>query len=460
MNSINFLQVMQDCYINELKIILEEGVKNHTWQEVKNLSNDVNRHRGYLNLLCRKYFINWLEEVLNVSSTETEDILDNLSIWEFVNGSVINVNNNRLVLIPTETQDKVSVSIPEEWLKIPDWVGSYYVIVGVDLDDNYLDFWGYVSYENVKERGELDSLNHVINLLYEDLETDLSLLALEYEYGWESIPQVSPLAVLSSQAKEDLMTTLQNSLFPRLSVDFNLWLSLIDDFSFRHQLYLSRQSISLSRLLKGNTENILSKGWQNLKDFMENHFKINDNLNFSPAFRSIAQQEGLNILLNNNNQEILEIIKSINNWQITDDLKTNLIDILVNFINHSDNEEIIWHSAFALQYVEKNHPLCPQFYGKLIDFEEDNKLRLIINILPKKHKQLNIFVRILSLNNNLYLPAGLCLEILDENDDIFQQIISDKEDNIIQYKFWGNEGEKFKIRVSINEEMIEETFQI
>ncbi len=458
MNTINF---MQDCYINELKIILDDGVKHHALQEVKNLSNDVTRHRGYLNLLCRKYFINWLQGVLNISLTETKNLIDNLSIWEFVNGNVINVNNNRLVLIPTESQDKISVTIPEEWLKISEWVGSYYVIIGVNLEENYLDFWGYISYEDLKERGELDSLNHVINLPYEDLETDLSLLALEYEYGWENIPKVSPLAVLSSQAKQDLMTTLENSLFPRLTVDFNIWLSLIDDFSFRHQLYLSRQSISLSRLLKDKTENILSKGWQNIKEFMENNFNINDNLNLSPAFRSISQQEGLNILLENNNDEkILEVIKTIYHWQITKDLRTNLIDILVNFINHSDNEEIIWHSAFGLQYLNENHPLSPQGYGKFLDFDEDNKYSLMINILPRNNEQLNIFVRILSLDSNVYLPEGLYLEILDENDTIFQQIISNKEDSIIQYKFWGNQGEKFKIKVLFGDWMIEDTFQV
>lgn len=458
MNTINFTQ---DCYINELKIILEDEIKHHTWQEVKNLSNDVTRHRGYLNLLCRKYFLNWLQGVLNVSFTERENLIDYLSIWEFVNGSVIAVNDNRLVLIPTENQDKVSVSIPQEWLKIPEWVGSYYVIVGVNLEENYLDFWGYIGYEDLKERGELDSLNHVINLPYEYLETDLNLLALEYEYGWENIPQVSPLAVLSSQAKQDLMTVLENSLFPRLTVDFNIWLSLMDDFSFRHQLYLSRQSISLSRLLREKTRDILDKGWQNIRDFMGNNIYGNGNLTISPAFRSMSQQEGLNILLESGNyKQILEVVKSVYNWQLTDDLKSTLVDILVNFINHSDNEEIVWHSAFALQYLEENHPLCPQSYGKFINVHEGNQYGLIVNILPRNNEQISIFVRVLSFGTNVYLPAGLSLEILEENENIFQKIISEKGDHVIQYKFWGNLGEKFKIRVTINDEIVEETFAI
>lgn len=458
MNSINFTQ---DCYINELKIILEDEMKHHTWQEVKNLSNDVTRHRGYLNLLCRKYFLNWLQGVLNVSFTERENLIDYLSIWEFVNGSVIAVNDNRLVLIPTENQDKVSVSIPQEWLKIPEWVGSYYVIVGVNLEENYLDFWGYIGYEDLKERGELDSLNYVINLPYEYLETDLNLLALEYEYGWENIPQVSPLAVLSSQAKQDLMTVLENSLFPRLTVDFNIWLSLMDDFSFRHQLYLSRQSISLSRLLREKTRDILDKGWQHVRDFMGNNIYGNGNLTISAAFRSMSQQEGLNILLESGNYEqILEVVKSVYNWQLTDDLKSTLVDILVNFINHSDNEEIVWYSAFALQYLEESNPLCPQSYGKFIDVNEGNKYGLIINIIPRNNEQISIFVRVLSFDTNVYLPAGLSLEILEENENIFQKIVSEKGDHVIQYKFWGNLGEKFKIRVTINDEIVEETFAI
>lgn len=456
---INFVS---DCYTNELKITLDENIKRQTWQEVKNLSAEINRHCGYINLLCRKYFIQWLNLVCGINITERNDIVDYLSIWEFINGNAIDVKNSRLVLIPTETQDKVSISIPQEWLKIPEWVGSYCVIVGVNLEENYLDFWGYINYDNLQKNGEIDNLNHTVNLPYEYLENDLNSMALEYEYGWENIPQVSPLKCLSPQMQQNLITELENSLFPRLSIDFSDWLSLISIADARYQLYSRRQSVNLGDLLKNKTENILRKRWQSLQDFIKDNFETDFNLKMSPAFRSISPQEALNILVKNDNYgQILEILNTIPNWQIAEDLQREFIEILVHLMNNDNDGEILWSSAFALESLQANHPLCPKGYGKLIDFNEEKKnYGLLINILPRNYGQVSIFVRVSVLSNEDSLPEGLSLKILDENEDLFQAIISEKGDNVIQYKFWADEGETFKIQVSFNDDYVEDTFKV
>ncbi|WP_342597124.1 DUF1822 family protein [Cyanobacterium aponinum UTEX 3222] len=459
MNIINFIS---DCYANELKIALDENIKRQTWQEVKNLSTEINRHCGYINLLSRKYFIQWLNLVCNINITDTNNIIDYITIWEFINGNAINVNNNRLVLIPTETQDRVSISIPQEWLKIPEWVGSYYVVVGVNLEENYLDFWGYINYDNLQENGETDNLNHTVNLPYECLETDLNLMALEYEYSWENIPQVSPLKCLSPQIQKNLITELENSFFPRLSLDFSDWLSLVSIADARYKLYSHRHSISLGDLLKNKTENILRKGWQSLQDFIKDNFETDFDLKMSPAFRSISPQEGLNVLVKNDNYgQILEILNTIPNWQIRENLQQEFIRVLVDLINNTNDEEILWSSVFALESLQANHSLCSKGYGKLINFDEENKnYCLLINILPRNFGQISIFVRVSVLSNEDNLPESLSLKILDENEDLFQAIISEKGDNTIQYKFWADEGETFKIQVSCNNNYIEDTFKV
>jgi Protein of unknown function (DUF1822) len=452
-----------DTPIDEIKIQLTDKIKAEILQETNQLSNKVASFRGYLNLLVRKTFISWLNLMLKTNFSDTVNLEDNLSIWEFVNGNAIDINGSRLILIPIETQDKTEFSIPEEWLKIPDWIGNYYLAVEVNLAENYLNFAGYTSYEDVKTYGKLDSFNHCVDFPYECLENDVSLITLEYQYGWDTIPKILPLPILSSKIKEKLCQEIQDNLSPRLLVNFPQWLSLISDSKIRYQLFSNRQSINLSQWFKGEMQSTLTKGWQTLTELMTEYF-IPD-FSLTPAFssRSFSLNNFLQILQQNiDNVEVNNILRNVSNLEINSQFKPEIINILANLVNNSEEEETRWNACLALQSIDSRHESSGIWQGKIITFTTENNnynFGLLMGILPKNNDTLDIFIRVYSLNQNIHLPNDLQLQIIDQNNNIFASIITNN-DSIIQYKFWGNKEEKFKIKLFLNNNYVEEYFSI
>lgn len=449
-----------DTFIDEIKIQLTDKIKTETWQQTNKLSNEISSFRGYLNLLVRKTFLSWLNLMLDSNFVDNISLEDNLSIWEFTNGNAIDIDASRIVLIPVETQDKTEFSIPEEWLKIPSWVGSYYLPVEVNLAENYLSFWGYTSYEDVLNYGNLDSLNHCIDFPFECLETDLNLICLEYEYGWDSIPQIYPLPVLSTIEKQSLIQEIHNYSSPRLLLNFEQWLSLISDNITLHQLFSARQGVNLSIWLNRQFSSALTKGWQCLDDLQQQFF-IPD-FSLTPAFstRSISSIDYVKILQENlDRTQINQIFKSIINQGVEDELKSAIIKLLPNFIDKKEDEETRWNAVLALQTLDSNHQSCAIWQGKIIDLDDEN-LGLLIGILPKYEQQIDIFIRIYNLTNHSYLPNNLQLQIIDENNDIFEEINTNNNDAIIQYKFWGNYGESFTLKFRLDDYEKEEYFTI
>lgn len=452
--------IFLDTPVDQIKIQLTDKLKKETWQQINSLSNEVACYRGYVNLLARKVFISWLNLMLENNFIDTVKIEDNLSIWEFINGNAIDIDNSRIVLIPVETQDKTDFSIAEEWLKIPQWVGNYYVFMEVNLEENYLNFIGYTSYQSINNHGELDSFNHCVDFLYEYLETDINLICLEYEYEWNLIPQILPLPLISSRIKETLFKEIQDNISSRLFVNFDHWLSFISDSENRYQLFSRGKYLNLSDWLKGKFLDTLNKGWQSL-DILNKEY-INFNSSFDPVLssRSFSLSDSLKILQENiDKNKVNNILGNINNLEIEPKLRIELITVLESLIEQKDDEETRWNAVIALQKLDSNHPSCAIWQGKILNLDSQN-LGLLMGILPKNKNTIDIFVRIYAINNNDYLPENLQLQILDQNNNIFAKIIADNQSNIIQYKFWGNFQETFSLKVILNDHYIEENFNI
>ncbi|MGI0481336.1 DUF1822 family protein [Geminocystis sp. CENA526] len=449
-----------DTTIDEIKIQLTDEIKEETWQQTKKLSNDITCFRGYLNLLVRNTFLAWLNLMLDSDFVDNLPLEDNLSIWEFVNGNAIDIDSSRIVLIPIETQDKSEFSIPEEWLKIPAWVGSYYLPVEVNLEENYLHFCGYTSYEDLLKYGCFDSFNRCLDFPWECLETDLNLICLEYEYGWDAIPKISPLPVLSTVQKQDLIQEIRSYSSPRLLVNFEHWLSLISDNAIRYQLFSARQCVNLSSWLNQQFSTALSKGWQCFEDLQQQFLIPDFTLTPAVSFRSLSSVDSLKILQENLDRTLVNnIFKNIIDRGIEENLKIEIIKILPSFINNKEDEETRWNASLALQTLDSSHPAGAVWQGKTINLETEN-LGLLIGILPKFENQIDIFIRIYNLIKDSYLPEKLTLQIIDEDNNIFEEIITNNNDTIIQYKFWGNCHESFTLKLMLNNHYQEEYFLI
>lgn len=450
----NTAQLLTNINPDEIKIYLSNELKQEAWQEAKNINDEVARYRAYLNILARKTFIDWLNLALEKEVKDKWETKDNLSIWQFVNGSVIEIDSTRIVLIPEENEDKSEISIPQEWLNVPEWVSNYYVAVQINVDDNYLCFWGYTSYQEIQSYGELDSLNRSVYLPAEYLETDLSLMILDYEYGWETAPKINTLSVLSTREKETLIKDINHNLCPRLLVNFNKWLSLIRNPQIRYSLYENRQPISLSMWLNNQFQSTLNKGWQTLNNFSQEYLLPNFDLSPEFATRSFSTNQCLEIIQESDNEVLINnAIQTLGTSSIESEFKQKAISLLNNLIQTTDDEEIRWNAALSLRLLSPQNKSAGIWRAKRVNLEDESNnysLVLVIGILPKSVKETSVFIRVYPCGKNSYLPNNLSLQIIDQEDQVFEEITSGDEDSIIQYKFWGNLGEEFKVKLSLN----------
>ncbi|MEH2060436.1 MAG: DUF1822 family protein [Nostoc sp.] len=101
--------------------------------------------------------------------------------------------------------------------------------------------------------------------------------------------------------------------------------------------------------------------------------------------------------------------------------------------------------------------------AKLIDLGIqilNQPVMLIVEINPEKDQQTSIHLQLHATGNQIYLPLGVHLTVLDSSGAIFLDAQSRKSDNYIQLQFRGEPTEQFSVRVALDNTSITEHFQI
>ncbi|MEH2023142.1 DUF1822 family protein [Nostoc sp.] len=101
--------------------------------------------------------------------------------------------------------------------------------------------------------------------------------------------------------------------------------------------------------------------------------------------------------------------------------------------------------------------------AKLIDLGIqilNQPVMLIVEISPEKDQQTNIHLQLHATGNQIYLPLGVHLTVLDSSGTIFLDAQSRKLDNYIQLQFRGEPTEQFSVRVALDNTSITEYFRI
>jgi Protein of unknown function (DUF1822) len=85
---------------------------------------------------------------------------------------------------------------------------------------------------------------------------------------------------------------------------------------------------------------------------------------------------------------------------------------------------------------------------------------LVVAIHPEENQRYAISVQVLPVDMQ-YLPEGIDLAILDENDDALPPpVISRSMDNYIQRSFLARDGERFSVRISYQDTRLTELFEL
>ena len=84
---------------------------------------------------------------------------------------------------------------------------------------------------------------------------------------------------------------------------------------------------------------------------------------------------------------------------------------------------------------------------------------LLVGVMPAQKSEMNIWVKLCPQQASTYLPSKLEVVVLDEQDTAVMQA-QPRQAEMIQLKFGGQIGEKFSIKVSLNESSKIESFVI
>ena len=221
----------------------------------QDFSNELSYDNAVINQICLDAFLTWaktnLDPNLTLSPWPSVEALPRY--WEFVNGTAIALGNSRLVLIPSDASDTMDMSIPQEWVDIPQWCADYYVAVQVNQAEGWLQFWGYTSHQTLKAQADYSSIYRNYHLHRDFWITDLDLLWVAHALNFQEKQILPSLPELSDATTALLMDQLSQPLpySPRLEIEFEQWSRILSEPNLQEQLYQRRlnasEAIPLSR---------------------------------------------------------------------------------------------------------------------------------------------------------------------------------------------------------------------
>jgi Protein of unknown function (DUF1822) len=237
------------------------------WQQSRAFPTAWGRWNAYLNQLCLETCLTWLQtEHLPTAKAGMAPAL-----WEMVNGSIVTVDNIRIALIPMEAVDRSELTVPQEWVDIPNWAADYYLGVQIAPDCQELAIYGFTTHQQLKTQATYDPQERTYCLDVDELITDLNALWLAYPRYTTNQTRASltALPALDPAQAEQLITRLGNLelIMPRLEVPFQTWAALLVHPQWQQRLCQQRQTgnstpvfTQLNRWLAGQIDEV----WQSL----------------------------------------------------------------------------------------------------------------------------------------------------------------------------------------------------
>lgn len=108
-------------------------------------------------------------------------------------------------------------------------------------------------------------------------------------------------------------------------------------------------------------------------------------------------------------------------------------------------------------------PMRATVRGKYLDWQfptgQQANLVLVVGVMPAQKSEMNIWVKLCPQKASTYLPPKLDIVVLDQQNTSVMQAQS-RQTEMIQLKFGGQVGEKFSIKVSLNNSSKIESFII
>jgi Protein of unknown function (DUF1822) len=381
--------------ITQLALPIPAATSDLAWQQAQAYSTSEARWNFYLNQIATQLLCEYLQADFPHIRGWVET-----NIWQFVSGSVLELNQKRIVLLPSKAIDNSELVIPQEWLDIPDWAGDYFIAVQIDPDAETLHCWGYLTHQMIKSKAHYDPIDRTYNLDAHHLITDVSGLWVIQQLNPTEVTQaaIAPLATVATVQAENLCQRLATAANPRLEIPFALWGSLIADRQWRQQLAQLQQgeTASVANRLGEWLQNVFASGWQAVEDF------VGEDGDFAVALRQTATAT--------------PIIRRVKAIELTNQVLLLLVSI----------------EPEATDAVDPTQP-----------------------------DRLAIQVQLRTIDRIATLPPGLTLSLLSIDDELVRSVVTRDRDNAIQLpRFRSNSEAGFKLQVQSGTTTICESFLV
>ncbi|MGK7941773.1 MAG: DUF1822 family protein [Crocosphaera sp.] len=381
----------------QLWLEISSDHQSSAWEQSQSLCQSTSQWRVYINQLCRDTFISYLKEEYPRSKIPKVNFETLLMLWDVVNGSFVKMGDKKIILVPTEASDDEEISVPQEWIDIPSFVGDYYLAVQVNPDEQWIRIWGYTSHEKLKNQGHYDPIEKTYSLDKDDLIRDINVFFVAQELCLEETTRaiISPLSSLPSNQAENLIERVGSSddILTRLSLPFPLWGALLENEDWRKKLYQKRQKIS------------------------------------------------------NNNQVFINLSR----W---------LEDVVDSIWQSPQELNLVFETRRTIEEKEelKKRGKVINLGGS---FLEEQAVILLMSVNQEVDERMGVRIQLYPQSDQSYLPSNLTLTLCSESGEAIQSVQSRSQDNYIQIKrFKCQMGFKFGVKLSLENWSATEYFTV
>jgi hypothetical protein len=484
------IEEFQSIYPNQLCLTLDDDLCQKAWKNSQSYFNYSSRWNIYLNQITLRTLLDvWSEKDSELPETPSICLDESITalLWEFVNGSIIDVNGYKIALIPSSTIDTEALYVQQEWVDIPELAANYYIAVQVLPKDRILRAWGFTTHAKLKEAGEYDVVEKTYILDRGLMFDNLMSLWVSLELCPESLAEIDPLPSLSTIQSEELLKTLCTNTngIPRLDIDFSLWGGFLSSDRLRQKLYQLRMNPKQCHLSEWLSTRV-ARGWQTWIDFIENYKK-----EFPEAYSATQapqlQALPLRILSTRKRshpqtiQDLSQHIQSTLNQPgeeescrkaigVLGDMGTDSIEaveLLHQVICTAQDDETRWQAAFSLERLVPNHPDASMCRVKVVKIEiqfSPRSIAMIVSLIPQIDGRVGVWIKLMPADKHPQLPLGLSLIVKSELGQEKKTPTTDNKQeqyDWLQIRFNGQRGTKFQTVVSWeNTQVVSEEFLI
>ncbi len=446
--------------------ILRKIYSEHIWLEfsdsdlqiaeaaTRSYSNQTGRNHAKIARLCFNLLVKLIQD-FGLSANFT--LFPGEIAWEVVNGIAIELEQKRLVLIPSDAIDTEDFAVPQEWVDIPSWAADYYLPVQFDLTEKYLHIWGFVSRRSLKAKGEYDATANTYYVEQDAVIANLDLLWVALDYPDEK-GEVALLTSLSNDDAKALIEQLSqpSSYSPRLEVKFEQWGALLDRQVWLQKLYQRRMERVQPQLVRLGAwfDGVVEAGWQTIENWLNAK-------TLTPAVRS-KKVRGIRL----DTQELVKrAIAQLYSSQNMVALPANFEpeSALVHLMQTTEDDTTCWQAAEYLWAINPHHPDAA--IRRVMDLGIQlmgYPVALMVAVLRKPDSRIGVLLRAYPTGSQTKLPPLLQLLGVNENGASISGLEAvarnEPQDDYISLYFRADVGDRFGVRLVLASSSITEYF--